>query len=122
VIDAYRRFWAVASTVDSQSQPRRRTLLAAVAAEPLLSRLLSGLEAQRAAGDRQYGVVITHPIVVWIEADQNVHRGLLGREQVRTAGHHDRTAHDCRLSPHAGRCNNAARAGRSLASGRRPLP
>jgi hypothetical protein len=70
VIDAYRRFWAVASTVDSQPQPRWRTVLAAVAAEPLLSRLLSGLEAQKAAGDRQYGVVVTRPVVVRIEADQ----------------------------------------------------
>lgn len=61
---AYLRFWSVASTVDSQPRPRWRTLLAAVAVEPLLSRVLSGLDAQLAGGGRQYGVVRPRPVIV----------------------------------------------------------
>jgi len=68
VAGAYRRFWAVASTVDSQPRPVWRARLAAVAAEPLLSRMLSGFDAQTAAGSRQYGTVVTHPVVVRSDA------------------------------------------------------
>ncbi len=70
LVGAYRRFWAVASTVDSQPEPGWRALLAAVTAEPLLSRLVSGLEAQAASGSRQYGAVVTHPTVVHVDADR----------------------------------------------------
>jgi hypothetical protein len=66
---AYRRFWTVVSTVDSQPRDRWPDLLAAVAAEPLLSRLLSGFQAQAAGGSRQYGEVVTRPTIVRLDAE-----------------------------------------------------
>ncbi len=61
---AYRRFWAVADDIDSRPPDLWRSILATVAADPLLSRLVDGLLAQRAAGRRQYGQVVPHPTVV----------------------------------------------------------
>jgi hypothetical protein len=43
-------------------------LLAAVAAEPLLSRVLNGLDAQLTRGIRQYGLVKPRPRVVGLTA------------------------------------------------------
>jgi hypothetical protein len=70
VLAAYRRFWWVASRLDSRPQPQWRPLLAAVTAEPLLSRVLSGLEAETRAGHRQYGVVLLRPTVVDADAER----------------------------------------------------
>jgi hypothetical protein len=61
---AYRRFWAVADDVDSRPPDQWRSVLATVTADPLLSRIVDGLLAQRAAGHRQYGQVVPHPTVV----------------------------------------------------------
>jgi hypothetical protein len=64
VLAAYDRFWLVASTVDSEPEWRWPALLAAVAADPLLPRLLAGMRGQAAAGIRQFGTVVTRPTVV----------------------------------------------------------
>jgi hypothetical protein len=61
---AYAGFWVVAQTLDSQPPARWRPLLAAVAADPLLSAVLSGLRGEAALGHRQYGQVIPRPRLV----------------------------------------------------------
>jgi len=65
-LTAYQRFWQVASGLDSQPEPQWRPGLAAVAADPVLSRVLSGLQAEAAAGHRQYGAVLLRPTIVQI--------------------------------------------------------
>jgi hypothetical protein len=64
VESSYLRFWAVASTVDGMPVSRWRAALSAVATQPLLNRVYTGLQAQYAAGIRQYGVVVPRPTVV----------------------------------------------------------
>jgi hypothetical protein len=61
---AYTRFWAVASELDSHPRARWRPLLAAVAGDPLLSAVLSGLDGEAALGHRQYGQVIPRPRLI----------------------------------------------------------
>jgi hypothetical protein len=61
---AYTRFWAVASELDSHPRDRWRSLLAAVAGDPLLSAVLSGLDGEAALGHRQYGQVIPRPRLI----------------------------------------------------------
>jgi hypothetical protein len=60
---AYQRFWDVAQAVDRQPVAGWRTVLSAVAGEPLLDELLDGLQGQHARGVRQYGQVRPHPSV-----------------------------------------------------------
>ncbi|HYT10395.1 MAG TPA: hypothetical protein VEL73_07010 [Mycobacteriales bacterium] len=67
---AYRRFWAVATTVERQPPRRWRAALATVAIDPFLTRLLEGFRAQRARGLRQYGTVSSRPTVVDLSTDR----------------------------------------------------
>jgi hypothetical protein len=64
IVAAYNQFWSIASTVDSLPPDRRRDELATVAADPLLTRVLDGITAQLAAGQRQFGTVRTRPQLV----------------------------------------------------------
>jgi len=61
---AYLRFWAVASSVDRLPLSRWPAALSAVATQPLLDRLYTGLKAQYASGIRQYGVIVPRPTVL----------------------------------------------------------
>jgi hypothetical protein len=61
---AYQRFWQIAQHVDQQPPGQWRTLLGVVVAEPLLTRLIDGLQVRIRAGYRQYGDVIPHVRVI----------------------------------------------------------
>ena len=65
----YRRFWTVAYTLDAYPPAEWSGRLSAVATEPLLPRLLSGLEAQHASGVREYGRVLPRLRTVEVRGD-----------------------------------------------------
>jgi hypothetical protein len=83
---AYRRFWTIASAVDSQPPSHWRPALATVAAEPLLSRILDGLTGLHAAGRRQYGHVTPHPTTIELSATTAT---LLDCQDASTSGEAD---------------------------------
>ena len=64
ILAAYGRFWAVAQRLDRKPVARWRPLLAPVAADPLLSRVLAALAGRVQAGYRQFGEVRVHPRLV----------------------------------------------------------
>lgn len=70
VVLAYRRFWAVAQTVDQRPPGQWRPILAQVAGEPLLDQLLNGFTAARAHGTIQYGTVDPRPTVADLTTDR----------------------------------------------------
>src|SRR6266568_5977035 len=59
---AYARFWPVAWDIDKSPQPRWRPLLAAVATDPVLTRLLSTAGIQARQGITRYGMVTPHVV------------------------------------------------------------
>ena len=63
VLNAYRRFWAVAGEVGRQPTSRWRTRLEPVATDPFLSELLKGLAEQQERGAVDFGVVQVRPII-----------------------------------------------------------
>ena len=67
VLAAYRRFWTVAESLRSRPPATWRSALAEVAAEPLLSRVHSGLLAERESGVEEYGSVVPQPRVVALD-------------------------------------------------------
>jgi hypothetical protein len=64
ILAAYGRFWAVAQRLDRNPVARWRPLLAPLAADPLLSRVLAALAGRVQAGYRQFGEVRVHPRLV----------------------------------------------------------
>ena len=62
---AYREFWRVGQSFDRDyPQPQWRGVLSRVAADPVLSRALSGARLQRQNGTVLYGQVVLRPRVV----------------------------------------------------------
>jgi hypothetical protein len=70
ILAAYQRFWLVAQRLDQQPPAHWPDLLAPVAAEPLLSRLLAALAGRVRAGYRQYGEVRVRPRLVAVHPDR----------------------------------------------------
>jgi hypothetical protein len=66
VLRQYAAFWTVITSASQAAASRRPALLAPYATEPELSRLLRGLLATDAAGQRQYGAAIPRARVVSI--------------------------------------------------------
>jgi hypothetical protein len=64
ILAAYGRFWSVAQRLDQHPVPRWRPLLAPVAADPLLGRVLAALAGRVRAGYREFGEVRVHPRLV----------------------------------------------------------
>jgi hypothetical protein len=67
---AYRRFWDIAQTLDQHPEDQWRALLSQVAAEPVLTRILDGLQSRTRAGYRQFGVVVPRAVVVDLSGDR----------------------------------------------------
>lgn len=67
--DGYRRFWAVAYTLDAHPVAEWSTRLGAVATNPLLPKLLNALTAQHASGIREYGRVLPRLVTVETHGD-----------------------------------------------------
>ena len=88
VVLAYRKFWAVAQTVDREPPEQWRPILAQVAGEPLLDELLDGLAAARASGTLQYGTVTTRPTVVDLTTDR---ASIIDCQDASSSGELDRT-------------------------------
>lgn len=63
VLDAYRRFWTVASEVGRQPATRWRIRLEPVATDPFLSELLEGLAEQQERGAVDFGAVQVRPTI-----------------------------------------------------------
>jgi hypothetical protein len=61
---AYRRFWVVSWRLDANPEARWRPVLAAVAADPELTRVLEGTRAQKRQGITRYGQVVSRPTVI----------------------------------------------------------
>jgi hypothetical protein len=60
----YRRFWLVAQQLDRWPENEWPSRLSQVAADPLLTRVQDGLRSQVETGYRQFGNVITRPVLV----------------------------------------------------------
>jgi hypothetical protein len=69
---AYRRFWAVSWSIDKQPSARWRSILASVATEPVLTRLVERTGLQVRNGITRYGQVIPHPTVSPINGARTV--------------------------------------------------
>jgi hypothetical protein len=65
---AYQRFWTVSWRIDGQPPERWRSVLAAVATEPVLTRLVERTGLQVRDGITRYGRVIPHVTAVSIDA------------------------------------------------------
>lgn len=63
VLNAYRRFWTVASEVGREPASRRRIRLEPVATDPFLSELLDGLAEQQNRGAVDFGAVQLRPTI-----------------------------------------------------------
>lgn len=63
VLDAYRRFWAVAAGVGRQPETEWRPRLELVTTDPFLSALLKGLAEQQRRGVVDFGTVQLRPTV-----------------------------------------------------------
>jgi hypothetical protein len=64
VLAAYRRFWEIAQQLDRYPQDQWAARLSVVAADPLLTRVLTALRSRVQAGYRQFGTVATAATVV----------------------------------------------------------
>jgi len=85
---AYRRFWAVSWSIDKQPSARWRSILASVATEPVLTRLVERTGLQVRDGITRYGQVIPHPTVSPINGARTVTVG--DCQDAHAAGQADR--------------------------------
>lgn len=70
VLDAYRRFWTVASQVGHQPAQRWRALLEPVTTDPFLSELVNGLTQQQARGTVDFGTIHLRPTIATLTSTQ----------------------------------------------------
>src|SRR5205823_5802612 len=97
------RFWPVAWNIDKSPQARQRSLLAAVAADPVLTRLLSTARIQTRQGITRYGAVI--PRIV----------------SVRFAGPDRASLVDCQDASHAGQADRRTGRAKTVGVARSPV-
>ena len=104
-VDAvYRRFWVLEASFDSRYPAARwRAVLSAVAADPVLTRLLDGAAAQQRQGIRIYGQAVPRPAIPAIG----------GRAAVRVA--------DCQDDSRTGQADARTGRPRSVGVARTPV-
>ncbi len=101
---AYRQFWVLEASFDSRYPAARwRAVLSAVAADPVLTRLLDGAAAQQRQGIRIYGQAVPRPAIPAIG----------GRAAVRVA--------DCQDDSRTGQADARTGRPRSVGVARTPV-
>lgn len=104
VEEAYRRFWMLEATFDTGSpQPRWALVLAQVAVDPVLTRLVEAAAVQRRNGLRVYGYPLPRPTIPTIG----------GRTRI--------TLTDCQDDSHTGQADAATGVPRSVGVARTPV-
>jgi hypothetical protein len=104
VVAAYRGYWRLAAVFDSRyPQVRWRTVLSAVAVDPLLSRAVSAARVQHTNGIAVYGQVVPRPTVLAVN----------GRPRA--------TVRDCADGSHAGQADAATGRHRTVGAARLPV-
>jgi hypothetical protein len=101
---AYRRFWLIEAVFDSRyPQSRWASVLAQVAVDPILTRLVDGAVVQHRNGVRVYGQVLPRPTIPAVNGARSV------------------TITDCQDDSHTGQADAVTGEPRSVGIARTPV-